>query len=66
MKIDFGRYVANCLACLQVNKNHQKIGGEIQPLCIPMTKWDEITMYFVTKLPQTSQGHDSILVVVNI
>ena len=53
------------MTCLQVKSNHQKPYGEIQPLPIPMKKWDEITMDFITKLPRTSRGHDSIWVVVD-
>ncbi|GKG46868.1 reverse transcriptase domain-containing protein [Tanacetum coccineum] len=32
---------------------------------IPMWKWERITMDFVTKLPRTSNGHDTIWVIVN-
>ncbi|GKF09432.1 putative reverse transcriptase domain-containing protein [Tanacetum coccineum] len=32
---------------------------------IPMWKWERITMDFVTKLPKTSIGHDTILVIVD-
>lgn len=66
MKRDVGRYVENCLTCLQVKTNHQKLGGEVQSLPIPVRKWDEITMDFVTKLPRTSREHDYIWVVVDL
>ncbi|GKE83743.1 putative reverse transcriptase domain-containing protein, partial [Tanacetum coccineum] len=32
---------------------------------IPQWKWDNITMDFVTKLPKSSQGHDTIWVIVD-
>ncbi|GJR89021.1 putative reverse transcriptase domain-containing protein [Tanacetum coccineum] len=32
---------------------------------IPMWKWERITMDFVTKLPKTSNGHDTIWVIVD-
>ncbi|GJW25892.1 reverse transcriptase domain-containing protein [Tanacetum coccineum] len=32
---------------------------------IPMWKWERITMDFVTKLPKTSSGHDTIWVIVD-
>ncbi|KAI3750014.1 hypothetical protein L2E82_20638 [Cichorium intybus] len=65
MKRDIGRYVECCQTCLQVKSNHQKPYGEIQPLPIPMKKWDEVTMDFVTKLPRTPRGHDAIWVIVD-
>nr|GFC04349.1 reverse transcriptase domain-containing protein [Tanacetum cinerariifolium] len=36
----------------------------VQPK-IPEWKWDNITMYFVTKLPKSSQGYDPIWVIVD-
>ncbi|KAI3750829.1 hypothetical protein L2E82_21683 [Cichorium intybus] len=65
MKRDVGRYVERCLTCLQVKSNHQKPYGEIQPLPVPEKKWDHITMDFVTKLPRTPRGHDSVWVIVD-
>jgi len=43
---------------------HQKPGGTLQPLDIPVWKWDNIPMDFVTHLPRTVRGHDAIWVVV--
>ncbi|GJS83803.1 reverse transcriptase domain-containing protein [Tanacetum coccineum] len=40
------------------------IGLLVQPE-IPMWKWERITMDFVTKLPKTSIGHDTIWVIVD-
>nr|GEV98011.1 hypothetical protein [Tanacetum cinerariifolium] len=42
----------------------QKPGLLIQPE-IPTWKWERITMEFVTKLPKTSSGHDTIWVIVD-
>ncbi|GJT26861.1 putative reverse transcriptase domain-containing protein [Tanacetum coccineum] len=38
----------------------QRPSGLISTLMIPEWKWDNITMDFVTKLPKSSQGHDTI------
>lgn len=65
MKRDVGRFVENCLTCLQVKANHQKPYGAVQPLPVPMKKWDEVTMDFITKLPRTPRGYDSIWVIVD-
>ncbi|GJY33324.1 putative reverse transcriptase domain-containing protein [Tanacetum coccineum] len=43
----------------------QKPSGLLVQLEIPMWKWERITMDFVTKLPKTSNGHDTIWVIVD-
>ena len=37
----------------------------MQPLDIPVWKWEDITMEFITKLPRTARGVDSILVIMD-
>ena len=44
---------------------YQKPVGKIQPLPIPIRKWDKITMDFVTGLPRTQRQHDAIWVIVD-
>ena len=44
---------------------HQKPGGKIQLLPIPVWKWEKITMDFVTGLPRTQRQHDAIWVIVD-
>ncbi|KAJ0476778.1 putative nucleotidyltransferase, Ribonuclease H [Helianthus annuus] len=65
MKRDIIKYVAKCLTCLQVKAEHQKPYGKLQPLEIPVWKWEEVTMDLVTKLPKTRKGHDAIWVIVD-
>lgn len=65
MKVDIGRYVEKCVTCLQVKAEHQKPYGSLQPLEVPVWKWEELTMDLVTKLPKTSRQHDSIWVIVD-
>ncbi|GJR86800.1 putative reverse transcriptase domain-containing protein [Tanacetum coccineum] len=43
----------------------QKPSGLLVQPEIPMWKWERITMDFVTKLPKTSIGHDTIWVIVD-
>ncbi|GJX28942.1 putative reverse transcriptase domain-containing protein [Tanacetum coccineum] len=42
----------------------QKPSGLLVQPEIPMWKWERITMDFITKLPKTSTGHDTIWVIV--
>ncbi|GJS39531.1 putative reverse transcriptase domain-containing protein [Tanacetum coccineum] len=44
---------------------HQRPLGLLQQPEIPKWKWDKITMDFITKLPKTKSGHDTIWVIVN-
>ncbi|GJT58364.1 putative nucleotidyltransferase, ribonuclease H [Tanacetum coccineum] len=50
---------------IQVKIEHQRASGLLQPLEIPVWKWDEISMDFVTGLPRTQRKHDAIWVVVD-
>nr|GFD16604.1 putative polyprotein [Tanacetum cinerariifolium] len=65
MKRDVAKFVARCLICQQVKIEHQRASGLLQQLDIPVWKWDEISMEFVTGLPQTQRRHDAIWVVVD-
>ncbi|GKA18276.1 retrotransposon protein, putative, ty3-gypsy subclass [Tanacetum coccineum] len=51
--------------CRVVKIEHQRASGLLQPLEIPVWKWDEISMDFVTGLPRTQRKHDAIWVVVD-
>nr|GFB45112.1 transposon Ty3-I Gag-Pol polyprotein [Tanacetum cinerariifolium] len=48
-----------------VKIEHQRACGLLQQLDIPVWKWDEISMDFVTGLPQTQRRHDAIWVVMD-
>ncbi|GJR72841.1 putative reverse transcriptase domain-containing protein [Tanacetum coccineum] len=50
---------------IKVKAEHQKPSGLLVQPKIPEWKWDNITMDFVTKLPKSSQGYDTIWVIVN-
>ena len=65
MKRDCVKYVERCLTCLKVKAEHQKPYGKVQPLDIPVWKWEKITMDFITKLPRTKRKNDAIWVIVD-
>ncbi|GJZ25657.1 putative reverse transcriptase domain-containing protein [Tanacetum coccineum] len=48
-----------------VKAEHQRPSGLLQQPEIPVWKWERITMDFITKLPRTSSGYDSIWVIVD-
>ncbi|KAD3642317.1 hypothetical protein E3N88_31541 [Mikania micrantha] len=65
MKEDVAKYVAHCLTCQQVKIEHQRASGMLQPLDIPVWKWDDVSMDFVTGLPKTFKKNDAIWVVID-
>ncbi|GJV67374.1 putative reverse transcriptase domain-containing protein [Tanacetum coccineum] len=65
MKKDIAMYVSKCLTCLKVKVEHQRPSGLLQQPDIPEWKWEGIAMDFVTKLPRTSSGHDTIWVIMD-
>nr|GFB01282.1 putative reverse transcriptase domain-containing protein [Tanacetum cinerariifolium] len=60
MKAIIAEYVSKCLTCSRVKVECQKPSGLLIQPKIPMWKWERITMDFVTKLPKTSNIHDTI------
>ncbi|GJU40895.1 putative reverse transcriptase domain-containing protein [Tanacetum coccineum] len=65
MKADIATYVRKCLTCARVKAEHQRPSGLLVQPAIPEWKWDNITMDFITKLPKSSQGFDTIWVIVD-
>nr|GEV67151.1 hypothetical protein [Tanacetum cinerariifolium] len=62
MKADIATYVRKCLTCSKVKAEHQRPSGLLVQPKTPEWKWDNITMDFVTKLPKSSLGYDTIWV----
>nr|GFC12560.1 retrotransposon protein, putative, Ty3-gypsy subclass [Tanacetum cinerariifolium] len=63
--LDKQRLIALHFPSTQVKIEHQRASGLLQQLDIPVWKWDEISMDFVTGLPQTQRRHDAIWVIVD-
>ncbi|GJR55558.1 putative reverse transcriptase domain-containing protein [Tanacetum coccineum] len=65
MKAEIATYVSKCMTCAKVKAEYQKPPGlSVQPI-IPVWKWENITMDFVTKLPKMTSGQDTIWVIVD-
>ncbi|GJU78537.1 putative reverse transcriptase domain-containing protein [Tanacetum coccineum] len=65
MKADIATYVSKCLTCAKVKAEHQRPSGLLVQPKIPEWKWDNNTMDFVTKLPKSLQGYDTIWVIMD-
>jgi hypothetical protein len=58
-------YVAPCETCQRVKVEHQRPVRLLQPLKILESKWEEIGMDFMVRLPRTQVEYDSIWVIVD-
>jgi hypothetical protein len=60
MKCNVAMYVAQCPSCQLVNVEHQRPNRQLQPLKVPMWKWDQIAIDFVVSLPRAPSGQDVV------
>ncbi|GJT64013.1 putative reverse transcriptase domain-containing protein [Tanacetum coccineum] len=60
MKAEITTYVSKCLTCAKVKAECQNPSGLLVQPVIPVWKWENITMDFVTKLQKMSTGQDTI------
>jgi transposase InsO family protein len=58
-------YVKSCEVCNRGKARREKNRGLLQPLPIPGRPWESIGWDFITDLPATSNGNDTILTVVD-
>ncbi|GJY73123.1 putative reverse transcriptase domain-containing protein [Tanacetum coccineum] len=65
MKAEIATYVGKCLTYAKVKDEYQKPSGLLVQQVIPVWKWENITMDFVTKFPKTSTGQDTIWVIID-
>ncbi|GJT68118.1 putative reverse transcriptase domain-containing protein [Tanacetum coccineum] len=65
MMANIAIYVSRCLTCAKVKAEHQMPSGLLVQPDIPQWKWDNITIDFFMKLPKSSQGYDTIWVIVD-
>jgi hypothetical protein len=64
MRHDVERYISRCTTC---NKAKSRLNPQslYMPLPVPSVPWEDISMDFVSGLPRTKRGRDSIFVVVD-
>ena len=62
---DVIQYVKVCPVCQRNRKPTHKAYGELQSLPVPKDTWTSISMDFITGLPTTERGNNSIMVVVD-
>jgi hypothetical protein len=65
LKRDVAAHVAVHDVCQRVKVEHQRPAGLLHPLKVLEWKWEEIGMDFITGLPRTPKGYDSIWVIVD-
>jgi len=65
MKKEIAAYIAYCDTCCRVKAIHMKPAGLLQLLSVPEWKWEEVSMDFITGLPTTRKGNDSIWVIID-
>nr|GEX48883.1 putative reverse transcriptase domain-containing protein [Tanacetum cinerariifolium] len=65
MKVNIATYVSKCLTCSKVKAEHQEPSGLLVQPEIPKWKWEKITMDFITKVLKTTNGYDTIWVIVD-
>nr|GEW69665.1 putative reverse transcriptase domain-containing protein [Tanacetum cinerariifolium] len=62
--MDEAHKTRRCLTCSKLKAEHQRPSSLLQQHEIPEWKWDKITMDFITKLPKTKSGHDTIWLII--
>ncbi|GJW72329.1 putative reverse transcriptase domain-containing protein [Tanacetum coccineum] len=65
IKADIATYVSKCLTCAKAKAEHQRPSGLLVQPAMTEWKWDNITMDFITKLPKSSHGFDTIWVIMD-
>ncbi|MCO5562216.1 hypothetical protein L7F22_015842 [Adiantum nelumboides] len=65
MKRDIPDYVSNCVVCQKTKFDRGKQPGLLQPLPIPDSPWESISMDFIFGLPKSIHGNIGIWTIVD-
>jgi hypothetical protein len=57
-------YFISCDSCRRNNTFNQKPIGQLKPLEIPTVRFEQVSMDFITTLPETKPNHDAVMVIV--
>ena len=66
MRKDVCKFVSSCKTCMRVKPDLRPAVVAQQPLPIPLERWDTVGMDWITGLPLTRAGFDSILTVTDV
>lgn len=58
-------FVRSCDECQRNKSSNQQPIGQLQPLQIPLRRWQSVSIDFIMELPRTVSGHDAVVVVVD-
>ena len=58
-------FISRCLVCQQVKIERQRPAGLLYTLPVPMWKWTDVTMDFITALPYSPRKNDAVWVIVD-
>lgn len=64
MRKDVKAFVDECVVCQATKYSTRKPAGLLQPLHVPSRVWEDVSMDFITGLPQ-SRGYTTIMIVVD-
>ena len=59
------QYISSCDICQCIKPSNQRPVGLLQPIPLPQSRWEQVTMDLITHLPPTSTGFDAIFVIVD-
>ena len=65
MTADAQTFVLSCPVCQVEKAEHTLVRGQLQPIQLPGHKWCEVSLDFVTELPEASGGDNAILNVID-
>ena len=65
MRKDIHAYVEQCIVCQKIKYDRGKAPSLLQPLPIPNTPWEIISMDFIFELPKSIQGNTRIWTIVD-
>ena len=65
MRRSVGEYISTCERCQRNKTRQSRPPGELHPHSVPDARWTEISMDFITQLPETNSGKNMIWTMVD-